>query len=216
MATERWIHAGKSVIFASVVNLLGIGIIILAMIPFVRMESQYSLSDTIKIMLDGDAKAMVTYNKDARSIVLSGPLGFGTTKRLTALLEQHPDVRGIQLKSYGGRVVEGLAINELITAHNLGTYVHDECMSACVTAFMAGNRRYVAGTARFGLHRSGYTWIEDDVAWSVEDEIEATKMRHKNISEDFIKKGMANGLHGIYEPTVEEVMSSGLGTELVP
>jgi len=114
-----------------------------------------------------------------------------------------------------GTSVEGFAINEIIAAHNLGTYVHDECMSACVTAFIAGNRRYVASTARFGLHRSGSAWLEDDEALSESDEKEVAMWREKGINEDLIKKSTEHGLHGIYEPTVDEVISSGLGTDLV-
>jgi len=200
---------------AIMINIAGLCIVFAGLYPFVDLQSQYTLADILQIMTNRDNKAAVTYDMDAKYITLSGELGYGTSNRLLSVVKANPGAYGIQLKSYGGRVDEGFAISKIIEDNHLATYVHDECMSACVYAYVAGNERFVAPSAKFGLHRSGQHWsLKDDGVLNESDNQFVDLMRSKNVSESFIQKGMTPSIHGIYEPTPDEVISSGLGTTL--
>ncbi len=214
LSTERWLGAGRSIVPAIGVYLIGFLIVIFALRPFITTENQYSLSDLLGILTDRDVGATVVYDGKTKYITLDGDLGFGTSNRLRDVIEANPQALSISLNSYGGRAEEGFAINRLIEKAHLNTNVYGVCMSACIPAFAGGQERYVAVGAHFGIHRSGQHWLADDGSMSEYDNKLVDLLRDKHVSDDLIKKGMIPSIHEIYEPATDEVIASRLGTVL--
>lgn len=69
------------------------------------------------------------------------------------MLNEHPGISGIILDSHGGRIYEGRKLSRLIFANNLNTYSLIGCYSACTTAFISGENRYLSAEANLGFHQ---------------------------------------------------------------
>jgi len=211
-STQRWIAADRSLLIALSTAVLGFGGVFYGLGQIVDTDKQYFLTDFFTILLDADHKPEVSYDADTKLIVLDGELGFGTTNRVRQILIDHPDAQGIELKSYGGRAAEGFGLFSLIVDHKMETYVRAECMSACVYAYVGGWQRHVANSAKFGLHRSGYTWQAGGDDLNETDHVFSSVMGVLGVDEDFIARGLKPSIHDIYEPTPDEVLKAGLAT----
>ncbi len=211
-STRRWIAGERSLLAALFACILGFGGVLYGMRAMVDTEKQYFLTDFLTIVLDADDKPRVQFDRGSNRIVLDGSLGFGSSNRVLQVLGNNPQATGIELKSYGGRTVEGFELMRIILENRLQTYVRAECMSACVYAYVGGWLRYVADTARFGLHRSGLAWQKSGKERNSTDEAFASVMRTIGVDEAFIARGLEPSIHEIYEPSVPDVLAAGLAT----
>jgi hypothetical protein len=212
----RWIAADRSLWVALIACSIGLFALGITLSQVMVTERQYMVTEFLTIVTDSDPKPAVRYVPEDRHIEMAGKMGFGTTQRVRRMLTEHPEVRTLALKSYGGRLAEGVALRELIVSRSLDTYIRKECMSACVAAFMGGRQRVLADTANIGLHRAGHHWQDEDSGPSLSDRIEADYMRRIGVTEDFIERAQRPSIHDIYEPSPKEVLASGLATAMVP
>lgn len=90
---------------------------------------------------------------DGKALQLSGILDFGITKSTVALLAQHPEISAVVLDSVGGQIYEGRGLAHLFQRRALHTYTFGQCISACATAFIGGNQRYLGLGAKLGFHQ---------------------------------------------------------------
>jgi hypothetical protein len=68
----------------------------------------------------------------------------------------------------------------------------------------------VAAAARFGLHRSGVSWRRESGQLSPMDREMGRFLAERGVSAAFIKQALDTPNHEIWEPTLAEVMGSGL------
>jgi hypothetical protein len=85
-------------------------------------------------------------------------------------------------------------------------------VSACVYAYLGGWQRHVAGSARFGLHRSGYSWQAAEKGLNSTDEVFASLMRQLGVDEAFITRGLMPSIHEIYTLSPDELLAARLAT----
>lgn len=211
----RWVAADRSLWVALFACCVGLFALSTTLSQVMKTERQYLVTEFLTIVSDSDTKPAVRYVPEGRHIEMIGPMGFGTKQRVRKALNDHPEVRTLLLKSYGGRLAEGVALRELIVSRQLDTYVRKECMSACVAAFMGGRQRVLADTANIGLHRAGHHWQDGDSGPSLSDRLEADYMRRIGVTEDFIERAQRPSIHDIYEPSPKEALDAGLATGLV-
>lgn len=212
LATLHWLSSGRSLRIACGAILLGCYLLIQSLTPFVKKYDQYSFIGWLSILSDKDEKPLVYYDPGLKAVIISGGLGFGTTIKLQEALQKSPQVQIIGLKSYGGRVAEGLAIYSIIRKKKLDTYAWAECMSACTTAYIAGAHRYIRNTTAFGLHRSGLHWDDEDNGISETDRLMAQLLRDNGVREWMIQRGLVPTIHDIYMPSVQDALDSNLAT----
>ena len=62
------------------------------------------------------------------------------------------EIVGIDLGSDGGDLEDGVRIANLIRRKGVIVYVSSDCSSVCAFIFFAGVKRYLAGSARIGVH----------------------------------------------------------------
>lgn len=91
--------------------------------------------------------------KNNTLIHLQGGLCFGVSKDVTKLLKKYPEVEGIILDSYGGRIYEGRELAKIISTYGLDTYSLKGCYSAATTAFIAGKNRFLGIGANLAFHQ---------------------------------------------------------------
>jgi membrane-bound ClpP family serine protease len=88
------------------------------------------------------------------ALEISGTFSWALPQQVGVALAEAPNVRLIYLDSPGGHIKAALEVADLIRAHNLDTYVHRMCASACTIAFLAGHQRFISETARLGFHQA--------------------------------------------------------------
>jgi hypothetical protein len=125
----------------------------------------------------------VTVSADNTVLALDGAMGFGVSREIERLLDQHPQIQQVRLNSIGGRIGEAKRLAALIIERQLSTATTSHCLSACVLAFAAGTERVISPTARLGFHQPAFPgWSEAERA----QEIAAER-------QDFLARGIAPG-----------------------
>ena len=105
-----------------------------------------------KFKLDGE---ILSYDTD------SAPPGqdeinWQDVETLVFLLRQQQQIEVLHLNSAGGLIEAAREMADIIIDFELDTRVTDECASACVTLFLAGESRQLDRGGRLGFHRSSW------------------------------------------------------------
>lgn len=91
------------------------------------------------------------------------------------ILEQHQNIKTIQLSSDGGSPRAGYQIGRIIKDYGLDTVAARDCISACTLMFLGGKNRSMRKGGRLGFHhlywdiedmRRYYERYKDDNAWA--------------------------------------------------
>jgi len=157
---------------------------------------------------------------DGRTIRLSGPLDFGITKTVEDFLAGHPRINSIVLESEGGQIYEGRGLAMLIEKYGLDTYTFESCSSACTTAFIGGEKRYLGTGARLGFHRYRMDSAKTLQYHKYYDmDVEHTKdmdlFRKKRIKAAFLDRVFETPHDRIWFPDAETLIDAGVITGLV-
>jgi len=149
---------------------------------------------------------------DATLLRFSGSFELGVIKKLDALLQQHPGLRGIVLDSSGGHVYEGRGVAKLVQRQGLDTYVFGSCSSTCTTVFIAGNTRVLGPQGRLGFHRQ---WMDADYpVFLVDEEAEMRKdldfYAAQGIAPAFRDKVFVTPHDRLWFPSPDELLAAGV------
>jgi hypothetical protein len=99
-----------------------------------------------------------------RELEIRGGFGFGLATRVERALEHDESIRRLRLNSRGGSWAEAGKLRRLIQRHMLNTYSSEGCRSACVSAFIAGQHRYLDRSAGLGLQMPAEPWRDLELA----------------------------------------------------
>jgi len=163
----------------------------------------------------GNYKVELTDNGEL--IHLQGGLGFGIAKDVKQLVVKNPNVKGIILDSIGGRIYEGRELSKIILINGLDTYTLNGCYSACGTAFISGNKRYLAKGANLAFHQyqSGAKSLDPYVDMPAEQKKDLRIYQRRGISQDFIDRIFKAKKDDLWYPTIEEMLNAGVLHEVV-
>lgn len=149
-------------------------------------------SDLLKIgfMPDEYSDYSFSVTDDGALIHLQGGLGFGVSEDFADFLAENDGITGVILDSRGGRIYEGRQLANIFFANGLDTYSTAGCYSACGTAFIAGNRRYLGHGANLAFHQ--YRAPGDGIGLyfdlGTEQQKDLEIYRSRGISEDFLER----------------------------
>ena len=149
---------------------------------------------------------------DSTLLRFTGTLELGATRKLTALLQDNPEIRGIVLDGPGGHVYEARGMARLIQRHGLDTFVFGQCSSACTTAFIAGRTRVLGPQGRLGFHQhsmdAGYpAYLGDEAAEMRKD---LAFYEAQGISAGFRAQVFVTPHDGLWFPTIQEMLAAGV------
>jgi hypothetical protein len=82
---------------------------------------------------------------------LRGAVSAGDYHRLKEILESG-SVVGLEIRSGGGSLEEGLDIARVVRDKSLVVYASSECDSACALIFFAATERYIGRRCKIGVH----------------------------------------------------------------
>jgi hypothetical protein len=172
----------------------------------------YRDSYRLGFMKDKYADYTLELKNDGTLIYLKGGLGFGVSKEVEKLLRKHPEVRGIVLDSYGGYIYEGRQLSKLITSYGLDTYSFNGCCSACTTAFIAGNKRFLGTGARLGFHqlRSVYSSLAKYFNPEREQEQDKLIFKRQGVTQEFLDKLFSAHSNDLWCPSSDELLNAGV------
>ncbi len=158
------------------------------------------------------AKYSLTVSSDGARVLLTGSFELGLTKKLKALLQEHPNVKGIVLSSPGGNIYEGRGVAKLMMQHRLDSYVFESCYSACTTAFITGTTRTLGPNGRLGFH--SYR-VEADYQVPFADTVREQTYDRKlyesqKIKDEFLNKVFESPPSELWFPSTKELLEAGV------
>lgn len=151
---------------------------------------------------------------DGLSILMSGPIGTGSTERLRQVLEHAPQATIVRLDSPGGRLFEGEAIAREIQHRGLDTYAEGECSSACTLVLLAGHERLTTRSPHVGFHRASHPGPQGSDVAASNGLMEA--YRSAGLSEQFIARVRTVPSSAIWYPSLDELMANAIVTGIAP
>ncbi|PSJ16106.1 hypothetical protein [Nitrosomonas supralitoralis] len=154
---------------------------------------------------------------DGSLVHLTGGLGFGISKEVGRLVDNNPNIKGIILDSVGGRIYEGRELSKIILINGLDTYSLKGCYSACGSAFISGNKRYLAEGANLAFHQynSGANSFDPYINIPSEQKKDLHIYERRGISQHFIDRIFATKQDDLWYPTVDEMINAGVIHEVV-
>jgi hypothetical protein len=190
--------------------------LITIVIGFSRKNSLDGYADLWQIARGHDPipVSSVEIAPDGLSVVMSGPIGTGSTERLRQVLEHAPQATTLRLDSPGGRLFEGDAIAREVRRRGLDTYAEGECSSACTLVLLAGHERLTTRAPRVGFHRASHPGPNGtDVAAS---RGLMRSYREAGLSESFIDRVRMVPSSAIWYPSLDELMANAIVTGIAP
>lgn len=173
---------------------------------------EYEALYKIGFAKDKHAGYRISLVNDNTLIHLKGRLGFGISKEVIKTLSDNPDIKGIILDSIGGWIYEGRELSKIILINNLDTYTVKGCHSACVTAFISGNKRFLAKGANIGFHQynMAYEGLEPYFDMAYEQEKDLNIYKRQGVSQWFIDKMFKAKHDDFWYPTIDEMLDASV------
>ena len=86
---------------------------------------------------------------------------------LLKTLKENPNIKTINLTSWGGYISAAVEMADIIIDFELDTHVKEICFSACPLLLIGGEKRTLERGSKIGFHRS--YWISDSMRDFYED-----------------------------------------------
>ncbi|MGB5707705.1 MAG: hypothetical protein WBM41_12830 [Arenicellales bacterium] len=146
---------------------------------------------------------------------IRGEIDFGITRDFRQFLLANPGGTRLVLESPGGSIYEGRGLLKIVSANHLDTHVEAECSSACVLAFLGGDRRTLGVGARLGFHQYILDMANLNQALPFYDPVREQQydidlMRKIGISEDFLRQAFSIPHKDIWYPDKVDLKAAGV------
>jgi len=117
-------------------------------------------------------------------------------------LENNPSVKSVRLGSAGGYVFVARAMALKILERSLDTHIATHCYSACTVAFLAGEKRTMAESAKLGFHQYKLEAGNQPELINVADELERDRQFfvERGLSDEFVKQVFTAGHSELWIP----------------
>lgn len=161
----------------------------------------------------------VTTNVLDHAIEISGLVGPGLARKVSALLDANFGIKKIVIDSNGGLVDEAISVANVIEAHgNLVTVARHACNSACIIIFMAGDRRSAPFDLQFGFHaQSPITSIKGAYNLEALQQLSVDSNRYlrgRGVPQMYLDKAATVGPDKLFPVTAVQLAAIGVVSEL--
>lgn len=154
--------------------------------------------------------------RDGRAILFTGGINDGAADALEAVLRKTPGATAVVLRSEGGWLREGALVADVIRRHHLRTYVERTCASACTIAFLAGEDRAAAPSARIGFHRPRAVGAEHDQTPGATDNELWRAYTAAGLPDAFVRRVQDTPFDQMWFPTTQELLDNHVVTRVSP
>lgn len=195
-------------------GLVARGLIVVAVIAFAAQSPRlWQQVKEIALIATGNDPlgdpAKIEISRDGKSLTISGPIVSGVANDLNDRLASSPNVQTVVLNSNGGRIIEALAMADIIRARGLSTKVEENCESACTLIFLAGKERSASPLSAIGFHQPDFPAITESER---QDMIRQARYdyRQAGIDAGFIDRIMAVPPQEMWYPKHDEMVDAGV------
>ncbi len=200
------LYATQAVVLLCLVATVNHAIVSLQLLVASRADQAHSQASKIETY---------TLTQTADTLHIEGLLDFGITEAVETQLGSHTDITRVTLNSEGGQLYEGRGLARLIESRQLNTCVIEQCNSACIVAFLAGEQRALDHNSTMGFHQ--YRFDENrkrqniglfDIA--VEEKKDREFYHARGIDAQFIRRVFETPSSTLWKPTREELKDAGV------
>ena len=215
----RHIKQRKKVIFSVLIIIFLL--LELTFFSWILFLSQQKLIEDVYISVGYFNKGNYEVSLDEsyeNSILVKGEFDFGISKELERVLESNPQTKTITFNSIGGLGFEAKKMFSIIKERGLDTYIPEYCASACITAFIGGEKRQMSSRALLGFHQfspafNTKAYTEDQLKDTLYETIKFYKQQ--GIDKEFVKKFFKTSPEEMWYPRNEELLKQGIVTKII-
>ncbi len=131
------------------------------------MVSPFNLYANEKFQVDGE---ILHYNTELAVEEINRQIAEEDVEVLLKTLKENPNIKVINLTSWGGYTSAAVEMADIIIDFELDTHVKQICFSACPILLIAGETRTLERGSKIGFHRSW--WDSDSMRSYYEEERE--------------------------------------------
>lgn len=156
----------------------------------------------------------LSVSESGETLLFSGDITFGLTKRVNALIEANPNLQSVSLTSSGGHIYEARGVAKLILSHKLDTQAVGACSSACTLIFIAGTKRSLATGASLGFHQYALNFATALPHLDLQEEQDKDRafFHDQGVSLQFLTRMFDTPSEQLWSPTRTEATTAGLIT----
>ena len=159
------------------------------------------------------AQYKLHFDKSTATLTFTGLFVIGVRRQFDDILKREVSVRRIVLESPGGSIYEARGVARLLLTRQLATHINGTCASACALAFLAGNKRSIAGKGRLGFHKYDFNFANKRphpmIKLADEHEADRKYMKSRGLSDNFLTKVFAQAHEEIWFPSTKELLNAG-------
>ena len=184
-------------------------------------RSQQNLIDGVYVSVDYFNKGDYEVSLDEfyeNTILVKGEFDLGISNELERVLKINPQTKTIAFDSNGGLDFEARKLFSIIKEKGLNTYIPEYCASACITAFIGGEKRQMSSKAMLGFHQFSNAfntkeYTENQLKDTLYDTIKFYKQQ--GIDKEFVKRFFKTPPEEMWYPRNEELLKQGVVTEVL-
>ena len=155
----------------------------------------------------GHLDAVIT--PDGRRLRLDGMIGTADATRVEALLQGHPKLTLVELRSPGGRLAEASRIAAVLRARPLQTRAIGRCENACAIVLMAGRSRQLGPAAQLGFQRApGATF--SPLMQRAAERHQRVAYTQAGLTEAFAERVLGTTARVMWRPDAQDLAAAGL------
>jgi len=193
----------------------------LTVLSFILFNSPQKLLDGVYISFSSYEKGGYEISLDEsyeNAILVKGKFNRGISNELEKVLEDNPQIITITFDSPGGLEFEARNVFSIIKEKGLNTYVSEYCVSACVSAFIGGEKRQISSEALLGFHQGSpelglREFTKDELSDKLYDAIKFYKQQ--GIDKKFVMRFFRTPPDALWYPKINELLKSGVITEVL-
>ena len=190
----------------------------LTVLSLIIVKSPQKLIESVNISLSSYETGGYELSVQDNTLLLDGKFSYGISKDFEQVLNENPQVKTIAFFSQGGYDHEARKISLIIKERELNTYVPEYCVSACVTAFIGGQKRQMSSKALLGFHQgkdalNNNKFSEEEAKDKLYDTIKFYKQN--GIDKDFVKRFYRIPVEEMWYPRDAELLKQGIVTEVI-
>ena len=161
----------------------------------------------------------ISVSKDFNNMaMLNGEFNKGISKKLESVLADNPQVNILVLNSGGGLSYEAIKVFDIVKKNNLHTYVIKKCSSACIKAFIAGEKRIIADKGALGFHQPHPRFLskkysKEALKIFLDEYVEL--LTSQGVSKDFANKVFQAGPEDMWIPSNQELLEAGVVFKII-
>ena len=117
------------------------------------LVSPLNLYANEKFKVDGE---VLHYNTELAVEEINRQITYEDVEALLKILKDNPNIKTINLTSWGGYISAAVEMADIIIDFELDTHVKEICFSACPLLLIGGEKRTLERGSKIGFHRSSW------------------------------------------------------------